>query len=132
MASRGPSGDEAGLALAEICSVLEYTEDRGELGAAVTHVITQIRYSPAQDLPLTHFDVVAGGRIVRITAEDLGPHEHAFDDGGFCECGEKGGAETGPPPGHMVRVLTADGLFDLTAEEVAAAQMGILPRDAKD
>jgi len=65
-----------GQALAKICSALEYLVDRGEVD--IEQVLTTVRYTRANTLP--YFDVVVGGRTIRITAKDIGKAEEEEEE----------------------------------------------------
>lgn len=76
-------------ALAEICSALEYLQDRGELTEKdEISVLTSVRYKPITEIP--HFDLVVGDRTVRVTATDIGPHTHDWVGEDYCDtCGAR-------------------------------------------
>lgn len=56
--------------VAELCSTTEYLLDRGEVGDELMAVLTHIRYTGINEAD--HFDVIWKGRVVRVTAEELG------------------------------------------------------------
>lgn len=77
-------------ALAHLCIDLQYTLDQeGGNPDAIQGVLTHVRYQGI--LEVDHFDVISRGRVVRITAEDIGPHQHTYDVTGHCpDCSDAG------------------------------------------
>jgi hypothetical protein len=54
--------------LAEICSVLQYLEDRGELGT-ISRVMTRVRYTEIKEIE--KFVVESGKKKFEITAREI-------------------------------------------------------------
>lgn len=64
------------LALADICSILEYVAGRGEFAGEhdnVSDILTSVRYTPKMQQGIPHFDVVCNDRLVRVFAMHVGP-----------------------------------------------------------
>lgn len=68
--------------LAGSCSTLQYLHDRGEIDQRLQGVLTHVRYTGTTEID--RYEVIWNGRVVRVTAEDAGPHTCTPGPHGYC------------------------------------------------
>jgi hypothetical protein len=76
------------VAVTEICSVIEYLLDRGEI-EHFESAMTYVRYT---NNIVNTADFIVDGRLIRISAEDLGAHQHIPDEEYTDICATCGGS----------------------------------------
>lgn len=106
-------------------SAMEYLEDRGELTADDNlKVQTHTRYTQINEIDA--LDVIFDGRMIRITAEDIGEHTHEYRDDGECDaCGDYN--EDFDDPSGQTGIPIQVETFDFGAIVEEARRRGDLP-----